>query len=197
MKKGSNPEQIQVKCASLERIFHVSQQMISEYVKVGMPRPDHGRYDLEACVTWWVDRQKAATDKTLSELGREEQETRLKRIQAEKQELIVAGMRREVVPIAEVHDEYGRVVSAVRSRLLSMPGTLASQVIACTNPVDAQKVIEDAIRSALNELGTADFVRAAFVATAPDVDREPMGGPKPNPERRVKRRTRPVGHVKG
>ncbi len=186
-----------VKCAALERIFHVSQQMISEYVKAGMPRPDHGKYDLEACVTWWVDRNRAAMDKKLSELGREEQETRLKRAQAEKQELHVAQMKRELVTVDSVNDEYGRVVSAARSRLLSMSSKLAPVVIACTSAIDAQMAIDGAVREVLHELGTADFAKPQPMATTAEPDNEPMGGRKPRPVARSKRRAGAVGNVEG
>jgi len=186
-----------VSCGTLEAIFHVSQQMISEYVKAGMPRPDHGKYDLEACVMWWVDRQRAAMDKKLSELGREEQETRLKRIQAEKQELIVAQMRGEIVRVDEVNDEYGRVVAAARSRMLSMSSKLAPAVIACTSAIDAQVVIEAAVREVLQELGTANFAKQLPVASTAKPDNEPVGGRKPRPKSRGKRRAGTVGHKQG
>ena len=159
MKKGNDPEAIFVKCAMLERVFRVSQQQISEYVKAGMPRSIKGNYNLEACVHWWTDRKEADLRERIDGLKREEQETRLKRAQADYKEMELARERGELVSISEISEQYGLFVAACRARILGIGTRIAPRLLACGSSAEMKKLIDEENWNALDELSRTPDLR--------------------------------------
>lgn len=170
----------------------VSEDTIHNYVKSGAPKIGHNQYDERLFVPWVIEQHKKRDTATLAE-----EQARLTKNKADLAELELAQKRGLLVSQDSVNDEYGRVVSAARSRMLSMSSKLAPVVIACTSPIDAQMAIDGAVREVLHELGTADFAKAQPVASTPEPDNEPMGGRKPRPVARGKRRAGAVGDKQG
>jgi len=150
--KGSNPERIEVKSKLLERVFAVTHQQISEYAKSGMPRIAEGRYDLEACVHWWLERKRAEVESRLDNLEWKEQETRLKRAKASREEMQLEVDRGKLRPVADMEQEYGQLVANCRARLLPIGSTVAPRGIGCRTVAELKKLIDDEIWDALNEL---------------------------------------------
>lgn len=63
----------------------------------------------------------------------------------------------KVVLIGEVAAQMGEVLRAVKSRLLSIPATVAPMVAAMKNPAEVRAVLEREIHSVLEELASADI----------------------------------------
>lgn len=170
----------------LERIFGVTQQQVSEYVKVGMPVSSRGKYDLEACVTWWVARKRAEIDSQLENLGWKEQEVRLKRAKADREEMEAAKMRGTLIEREVVLRQYGQLVSAFRARVLRIGSTVAPRAIGCT-AAQMKQMIDDEVWDALSELSRGEDVPrgtqtdSSSPTTAHGVR---MGGRKPRPKSR-------------
>lgn len=164
VRRGRKQEQILVPCATLERVFRVSQQMISEYVKAGMPRADRGRYDLAACTEWYLDRKRAEIEQKLDDLDWKEQDTRLKRAKARIAEMEADQLQGSVVNKEIVRNEYARVANNIRSRLLGIGGSLSPQLVGISSVQAVQKMLDDSIWNALDELSRADFEKAGAAA---------------------------------
>jgi phage terminase Nu1 subunit (DNA packaging protein) len=84
-----------------------------------------------------------------------DEETRLKRLQADKVELDLMERRGELVEASEVSSAWQSILSRVRSRLLKMPSSIAPIVAPLTDPHEIQKRIDDSVREALEELSDA------------------------------------------
>ena len=120
---------------------------------------------------------------------------RTRKLAAEAQlaEMELAKARHEYVAVADVASAWGEVLSAVRSRLLSMPTTLATIVANENEVARCQAIIETHVHEALTELsgydpnidagrvngaaGNGDRSNGAATATA-QAKRRPVGRPR-------------------
>lgn len=168
----------------------VSEDTVQNYANQGAPKIGHNQYDERAFIPWVIALHKKRDTETLAEA-----QARLTNHKADLAELELQLKRGEAVPRAAVREEYQRVVSAVRGRLLALPAVAASRVVAVQSEQEAQKILDDAIHAALAELGSAAFILSDAVAPAAPVDSKPMGGRKPRVKPRGKRRTGKVEHV--
>lgn len=81
-----------------------------------------------------------------------EAETRLKTLQADKLEIELKQMSKELIPVDIVSDALIKMVLRVKSRLLQIPSTVAPLVVNNPDVYAIQKLIEDGVREALEEL---------------------------------------------
>jgi hypothetical protein len=198
VKKGSNADRIWVRIGVLERIFGVTQQQISEYVKSGMPRSEYAKYDLESSVHWWLDRKRAEVDAQLEALEWKEQETRLKRAKAGQEEINLEIMRGKVRPVVEMEREYGQLVANCRARLLPIGATVAPRGIGCKDVAELKKIIDDEIWDALSELSKQDDQPTQEnTSTSTTSHGKRVGRRKPRPQSRKRRGTGKVADRQG
>lgn len=184
-----------VPLAVLMAIFGVTKAMISEYGKAGMPNDGRNRYDLVACVRWWLARKQAEIDRQLEGLDWKDQEVRLKRAKADRQEMDNAVARGELLKSTDVTEQYGRLVAAYRARTLALGANLAPRVLSCKSITEAKEMIDKETWAALNELSRdAEIHRDSTPdhGSAAKTDRKPVGRRKPRTKPRVKRKDRSV-----
>ena len=118
----------------------------------GLPRTNEGRrydYDIDSAV-WYYERKVAR----LEDQKREDRnaEDRLTLARAEKAELELAQMRREVVPIAEVRTIWGRYLDQLRAILLNLSATLAPRVVGVKTVRQASAQLDEGVREVLSLL---------------------------------------------
>lgn len=139
----------------LAELIGVTDVTLWQWQKEGLPikvrslRGLPNQYDTAEVVAWMVDR---ATRKIS---GGETQEQRLKRVQADKIEMEMRQMSRDLVPAAEIEARWATIVMAARKRLLSLPGQLAELLEMAEGPAAKRDVLVAEIDKVLEEL-TAD-----------------------------------------
>ena len=145
------------------------------------------RYDLGLCVAWLV-RQKvgevtggADEDGPLDYNLERAKLTKAQRLHTELQSEVLRG---NLIPKDDVVAGVGRLVSAARSRLLSIPMRFAAQAVSMT-----EAEIDHGLTAAIHDslLGLVNAGGGA-VASAAEVDGEPMGGSESTVKPRGKRR---------
>jgi phage terminase Nu1 subunit (DNA packaging protein) len=201
--------QIVVSGRHLCEVWNCSSETISRNVRAGMPRLDRGKFDLDVCWKWYVDRQQEKFDAKLGGLGVQEQDARNKCAQADLREIQLAKIRGEIVNAHDVETEWSRMQAITKTKLLAVPAKIAVRGLACSTPKELQTMIDSEIREALAELsrvGTTSRSGAGKDRTEPSraldaaaaSDGEPMGRPKQvHTRRRKSGRTRKVEHVPG
>ena len=143
-------------------------------------------YDAERFGAWLRERWRR--DVGIAEDGQvynyEQERARLTKAQADRTELEAAELRGELVRVADLVDEWGRMLGAVRSRLLSLPSKAAPRARGAVNDDEAATLIEVEVLEALEELsadGLPDRTRArreriaGRAEAAAEADGERMG----------------------
>jgi phage terminase Nu1 subunit (DNA packaging protein) len=117
------------------------------------PREAAG-YPLRAFGTWLRRRALAEVVQTPEgeSLSLDAQRARLARAQADLTELRAAEFARELVRVADVETEWGRMLGALRSRLLSLPTRVAPDVAVESDPAVCATIVQDVVIEALGEL---------------------------------------------
>lgn len=133
----------------------------------------------------------------------ETERARLTKAQADKTELEAKELRGEMVRADEVIEEWGRMLGAARSRLLSLPTKIAPLARAAAGDEVAARLIETEILEALAELSDDGIPertrarrsrRASGAEAAAQADGESVGGRVPAPEPGKRRRARKVAN---
>lgn len=107
----------------------------------GPPRNEDGSYPPERFGDWWRRREEVGSP-----------DARIKRARAEREEIELAQLRGELVPLAGVVRHWQTMAAAMRNRLLTLPPT-AAPVIAPTGKVaDVQAKLERMVHEALDEI---------------------------------------------
>jgi len=86
----------------------------------------------------------------------EAERTRLTKAQADKTELEVETMRKNLLPADEVLKAWQQMIGAFRARCLGIPTRAAHAAMSAESFVDAESVIKDYIHEALTELSNYD-----------------------------------------
>ena len=85
---------------------------------------------------------------------KEDAETRVKRLRGDKLEMEIQQRAGELVNADEVLIALSSMVSRVKTRILSLPTSLAATITGKTDRVEVQSIIEDKIHATLEELST-------------------------------------------
>lgn len=150
------------------------------------------KYDLGQCVAWLV-RQKVGEvsggdeDGPLDYTLERAKLTKAQRIHTELQSAVLRG---DLIPKGAVVAGVGRLVSAARSRLRSIPTQMAAVVVSMTEP-EIEHALARSIDAALEGLVAGG---ESTLAPTAEIDSEPVGGREPAAEPRGKRRARNVEH---
>jgi hypothetical protein len=127
----------------------------------------------------------------------------LAKSQRTKLDMEIEVLRGKLLPADKVESAWASLAAAFRARMLSLPSKCAPMAVGAAKVIDAERLIEDAVHDALNELSGGDLAQrivsdlanaAECEPPAAEVDREPVGEPKPTPKRRGQRRAGPVQH---
>lgn len=129
--------------------------------------------------------------------------TRLASAQANKTELEVDVIKGNLIPAELVKEAVDNMISAFRSRMLSIPTKAAQSVIIMADPVQAEDLLRAHIYEALEELSEYDPEKytlrndkssSEIGGTTTSTNSEPMGRQQKKTVKGSKRRTGPVEH---
>lgn len=138
--------------------LNVTPRRVQQLVKEGMPRGARGEYDPIKCGTWYVRYLQAAIEKRtiLSDdegyITWKEERKRLLQAKVGLNELKLAMMRGEVVPIADVEKEMTELVLTTKARFLAIPARIAPELVGENSRVMIQAKIDKACTEALEPL---------------------------------------------
>jgi phage terminase Nu1 subunit (DNA packaging protein) len=107
-----------------------------------------------ADVLAWREGRDAEGGATTGSLTSEQVRRRYTLANAELKEMQLAEKRGELVSISAVTATLADELTAVRGRLLAMPGRLAGQLAIISDPAEIEAAIDEEVRGALTELST-------------------------------------------
>ncbi len=161
--------------ASLEQVAQVlnmTPQMVNRHVKQhGLPRISRGEYDLVKCVHWYI----AYKDQQIKEARRgteTEAQARQRLIiaTANLREVDLAKACGDLIEIEVAQSLWQRLAVSFRNKILLIPTKLASQIITCKVPTEAQSLMELEINEALHELSNG-IIEATSIRRPTRVDK--------------------------
>jgi phage terminase Nu1 subunit (DNA packaging protein) len=144
--------------AELAGLLGVSRMTITAYIDAGCPMVEkgagrHGYKFNSSDVLAWRDRRAAeARVAAGGELSSDQVRRRYTLATAELKELQLAEKRGSLVPIEAVTATLADELTAVRGRLLAMPGRLGMSLVGKTDPAEVEAAIAEEVRGALSEL---------------------------------------------
>lgn len=86
------------------------------------------------------------------DVGTKDQHERLAMMRADKEELLVAELRGELIRTDAAVRAWQHILTAVRAKLLAMPNRMAIQLAPLEDATECQDLIEAAVHEALGEL---------------------------------------------
>lgn len=197
----------------IAELFGVTERWINRLAKEkDFPKVARGKYDLLACVRWYIAYlTKQADDARRGGGSLQHSEERKSKYQADMLELKLARLRREVVDISSVIGILEPVLYAVRSIILGIPKHAAREL---GNP-EIESYLDAFVRRSLDEIASLPARYAELglggegSVALPDqppagrseatvaADHQPVVRPVPDPQRRTQRRKRAVAHKRG
>lgn len=140
-------------------LLNVTPRTVSQWqTDPDFPQPaKRGRsnvYDGAAVMAWWKDNEIAklieGEDGQRYDLSHER--ARLAHVQTERQRLLLARERRELVAIEDVTEAVGDDYTRVRARLLAVPPKCAPLCHRAESVAEIRETLDEAVREALAEL---------------------------------------------
>lgn len=158
---------MQVTQTELAEILGVSARTIRTWQKEGMPAGGdrtRRKYDTRACLTWVLENKfgdrPTEVDGEPPDPSYKEARAREKAAKAQVAELDLMERKGELIPVSVYKDELADVLTSVRSRLLNLPGRLSRELADASDPEAAERIVEQGVREALEELQRAYRERA-------------------------------------
>lgn len=148
----------------------------------GMPGDGRGQYPLRACVAWYCDRLRTATQRSDGELSDEKRKlTRAQRLRAE---LELDTRRGELLEADEVIRVLSEIAGIVASGLDSLAPRVSGRVADMTDPAAIQRLLFDEARAIRSSLSTSIQLIAGDHGSGKDI--KPTTRPKRGPVGRSK-----------
>jgi phage terminase Nu1 subunit (DNA packaging protein) len=141
----------------LAKALNLSPRRVNQLAKEGMPKELRGKYDLGACMLWYIRYLQTALEKKSATIGDEnlglnDQRVRGMRANAELKEMELAIQRGQTATLQEVRSCLSDLVLMTKARLMAIPPRLATEVMGEESRLMIQAKIEKAIKDALNQL---------------------------------------------
>ena len=142
--------------------LHLGDRRVQQLVKEGLPRAQHGRYDVDKCLRWYVRHlQKKLLERALPDPDgghSASRDTRHKLLMLEVQikEMDYAKERGQLVTIDKVQQDLASIVLEIKQRILQVPPRLAAEVIGEKDLVTIQDKIDRSLKDALVQLSKFD-----------------------------------------
>lgn len=146
----------------MQEIMDCSPMMLTQMRKQGLlVQPVLGVYDLIPSIRNYLKKlkNKASASTTEGVLNFQEEKARLTKMQADKAEMEVKELSGELVRVEDMLDAWQEILMDCKGKILSIPSKLATLVVDIDNPGEAQELIEDHLREALEELSEYGTVR--------------------------------------
>lgn len=157
-----------------------------------IPEGDNGQHYLTVTIKTYVrylQERASGGDINSTDFGTEN--IRVKKLTADKLQLEVDLLKKNIIPIEDVNTEISNIILATRSKLLSLPSRLAKIAIAAESLREIEDAAKKIIYECLEEL-THDKPQATIETMEATTGSEglTMGGGIPQPKPRGKRRPR-------
>lgn len=146
---------------AVAQALNITTRRVEQLVKEGMPRAGRGRYDLGACLLWYVrylqkalearsPRTNTGAGGDLADFG--EAKLRSARADAELKELELARQRGEVVEVEAAARLWDDAVTRMRARMVSSINATAVRIVNLTTIAQAHAALRLVIDDALREV---------------------------------------------
>jgi phage terminase Nu1 subunit (DNA packaging protein) len=138
--------------------LHLSDRHVQRLAKEGLPRPQRGRYNVDASLRWYVRylqrklKEAAFPDPDGGLTASTAIRHRLLTMEAELRQLDLAEKRGVLISIEKVGKDLASLVLEVKTRLLTVPPRLAAEVVGEKELVVVQDKIERSLHEALIQL---------------------------------------------
>jgi phage terminase Nu1 subunit (DNA packaging protein) len=139
----------------IAQLLNLSERRVQQLAKDGIiPKADKGKYDLVSSVRSYVKYlYERAFGQNNESIDSHVEKARLLKAQAAKAEFDLAVSRGEYAKCDELEFEYGGLVLAFRSRMLSLPSKIVPKLaVNGNNFAKMEQILEDEIHDALLEL---------------------------------------------
>jgi phage terminase Nu1 subunit (DNA packaging protein) len=151
---------------ALSAMIGVSKMSITNYVKDGMPfinieESKRKHFPVLQCIKWLAIRGLIEIQQPIKEREEYESYDDIDSIEAKRRqdiakaklmEMEVEEAEGKLIRVEDALKENEKVLVAFRSRILSMPSSIAPSVITCETVAEAKSIIENACYDALEEL---------------------------------------------
>ena len=133
-------------------------ERIRQLVNEGMPKAGRNEYDAVRCMFWYLGKvwrmvsHKETENDDGSSTGIRAERKRLLKTQADREELELAELRREMLKVSDWEAATADLVTTAKARILAVPARVAPRVVGETNRVLVQGMIEKEIKAALSSI---------------------------------------------
>jgi phage terminase Nu1 subunit (DNA packaging protein) len=134
-------------------------KIISDWIVAGCPHDRDGKkyvFDLPEVWKWREGYLRKSAPKAKSDMA--VQKTRLTKAQADKTEIEAAVASGKFVSVEDVKETWSNVISAMRTRLLSIPSRAAPLVAVVSTPQETEKIIKTLLYEALTDLSEGEII---------------------------------------
>jgi phage terminase Nu1 subunit (DNA packaging protein) len=173
--------------AVISKLLDLTPRRIRQLVGEGViQRAEKGRYELVSSVRGYIRylRDRAIGADALPDDAARASRARLLKAQAEAQEMENAKERGELLPVDLIDQTWTDMAGAFKTRVLSIPGKAAPQVVACNSIPEVKALLEQMVIEALSELSRGDYPRSkGGDRESPSFDIE-GSGPAASPNRK-------------
>ena len=173
------------------KLFRLTTRRIQQLAKDGIiPKSGRGKYPLLGVISGYVAYlQERALSGEVGPAEYQNEKALKTKFEREKLEIEVQVLKGELVPKAQVDQAIGELISACKSRLLSIPTKAAAVAVSMTE-AEVAGLLTDQIYEALHELSRTQRI----TGTATETDSEQLGGSTPSSVAGGQRRTGYVEH---
>jgi len=136
----------------------LTRERIRQLVNEGMPKTGRDEFDGVRCMFWYLGKLRRAVahketeNEDGSSTGIRAERKRLLKTQADREELELAELRREMLKVSDWEAATADLVTTAKARILAVPARVAPRVVGETNRVLVQGMIEKELKAALSEL---------------------------------------------
>lgn len=160
-----------LKTAQLAALLGLTTRRVNQLAEEGVVvRAGHGEFDGPASVQAYVERERNRGKDQEGKIDKEREEARLKKEQADTQELKNAKLRKELLPVEEVTRVWSEQISSVRSGLLSVVPRVRQRL--SLSPEDAVEIDKE-IRDAMTKLADGIDIYDADLGDLEEGDGDP------------------------
>lgn len=139
-----------LKTAELALLLGLTTRRVNQLAEEGLVvRVGHGEFDGPQSVQRYVEHASNRGKDKETQIDKEREEARLKKEQADTQELKNAKLRRELLPVEEVSRVWSEQVSSIRSGMLAVVSRTRQRM--SLSPEDAL-ILDEEIRDAMTKL---------------------------------------------
>ena len=151
-----------VTIAQLGENLNLRERRLYQLKAEGLPRVSPGRYDLRACLRWYVRylqrkiAERANPPGTSATAAVGVAKNTILAIEVELKQIELAEKREQLVSIEKVKKDVHAIVREIRRRFAELPGKLTAEVLGETDLAVSQMLIDRTLKRTLTTLSEFD-----------------------------------------